>query len=92
MPEILLIVETTFTPHDTGGYPHVPGVYTDTQIEAWKKVHIDYRFLSIPTCLTVRLIESGHWRRSCQRIVHIPPTLGIGSHPDAEFLQKQDSP
>ena len=33
-------IPSTFISHDAGGYTHVTDIYTDTQIEAWKKVHI----------------------------------------------------
>ncbi|KIJ58817.1 hypothetical protein HYDPIDRAFT_55791, partial [Hydnomerulius pinastri MD-312] len=29
----LLITEATFISHDAGGYTHVPGIYTDAQVE-----------------------------------------------------------
>ena len=35
-PGSLLITEATFISHDAGGYAHVPGIYTDAQIQAWK--------------------------------------------------------
>ncbi|KIJ57786.1 hypothetical protein HYDPIDRAFT_103847, partial [Hydnomerulius pinastri MD-312] len=34
----LLITEATFISHDAGGYAYVPGIYTDAQVEGWKKV------------------------------------------------------
>ena len=37
-PGTLLITEATFISHDAGGYAHVPGIYTDEQVKAWKKV------------------------------------------------------
>ncbi|KIJ16031.1 hypothetical protein PAXINDRAFT_168669 [Paxillus involutus ATCC 200175] len=37
-PGTLLITEGTFISHDAGGYEHVPGIYTDAQIEGWKKI------------------------------------------------------
>ncbi|KAF9238925.1 hypothetical protein BU15DRAFT_88172 [Melanogaster broomeanus] len=37
-PGTLLIAEATFISRDAGGYEHVPGIYTDAQIEAWKQV------------------------------------------------------
>ncbi|KIJ07050.1 hypothetical protein PAXINDRAFT_91013 [Paxillus involutus ATCC 200175] len=33
-----LITEGTFISHDAGGYEHVPGIYTDAQVEGWKQV------------------------------------------------------
>ena len=37
-PGTLLFTEATFISHDAGGLAHVPGIYTDEQIKAWKKV------------------------------------------------------
>ncbi|KIJ16015.1 hypothetical protein PAXINDRAFT_75914 [Paxillus involutus ATCC 200175] len=37
-PGTLLITEATFISHGAGGYEHVPGIYTDAQIEGWKQV------------------------------------------------------
>ncbi|KAF8443012.1 hypothetical protein L210DRAFT_3759378 [Boletus edulis BED1] len=37
-PGTLLITEATFISHDAGGYAHVPGIYTEEQIQGWKKV------------------------------------------------------
>ncbi|KIJ65338.1 hypothetical protein HYDPIDRAFT_27361 [Hydnomerulius pinastri MD-312] len=37
-PGTLLITEATFISHDAGGYEHVPGIYTNEQIEGWKKI------------------------------------------------------
>jgi NADPH2 dehydrogenase len=34
----LLITEATFIAEQYGGYPNVPGIYNDDQIEAWKKI------------------------------------------------------
>lgn len=38
VPGTLLISEATPVAARTGNYPNVPGVYTDAQIKAWKKV------------------------------------------------------
>ena len=43
-PGSLLITEATFISHDAGGYAHVPGIYTDAQIQAWKEVRICFLF------------------------------------------------
>ncbi|KAH7925249.1 FMN-linked oxidoreductase [Leucogyrophana mollusca] len=37
-PGSLLIAEATFITQQAGGFEHVPGIYTDSQIEGWKKV------------------------------------------------------
>ena len=41
-PGTLLITEATFISHDAGGHAHVPGIYTDEQIKAWKKVRTSF--------------------------------------------------
>ncbi|KAF5353714.1 hypothetical protein D9758_008657 [Tetrapyrgos nigripes] len=37
-PGTLLITEATFIDARAGGYPHVPGIWSDEQIAAWKEV------------------------------------------------------
>jgi NADPH2 dehydrogenase len=37
-PGTLLVTEGTFISPQAGGYTHVPGIYNEAQIEAWKKV------------------------------------------------------
>ncbi|KAI8930397.1 hypothetical protein NX059_012477 [Plenodomus lindquistii] len=38
VPGTLLITEATFISKQHGGYPNVPGIYNQEQIDAWKKV------------------------------------------------------
>ncbi|KAF2852743.1 FMN-linked oxidoreductase [Plenodomus tracheiphilus IPT5] len=38
VPGTLLITEATFIAKQYGGYPNVPGIYNQEQIDAWKKV------------------------------------------------------
>lgn len=38
VPGTLLITEATFISHENGGYASVPGIYTQDQINGWKKV------------------------------------------------------
>ncbi|KAK1752191.1 hypothetical protein QBC47DRAFT_389971 [Echria macrotheca] len=38
VPGTLLITEATFMSAKSGGYRNVPGIYTDAQIAAWKKI------------------------------------------------------
>ncbi|KAH7904663.1 hypothetical protein BJ138DRAFT_1130863 [Hygrophoropsis aurantiaca] len=37
-PGTLLITEATFISQKAGGFDHVPGIYTEEQIEAWKSI------------------------------------------------------
>ncbi|KAH7923773.1 FMN-linked oxidoreductase [Leucogyrophana mollusca] len=37
-PGTLLITEATFISQEAGGYQHIPGIYTDEQIEGWKEI------------------------------------------------------
>lgn len=41
VPGTLLITEATFIAPEAGGFDHVPGIWNDEQIVAWKKVSID---------------------------------------------------
>ncbi|PSN67383.1 FMN-linked oxidoreductase [Corynespora cassiicola Philippines] len=38
VPGTLLVTEATFISPQAGGYPNVPGIYNQAQIDAWKKV------------------------------------------------------
>lgn len=38
IPGTLLITEATFIAPQAGGYRHVPGIWSEDQIQAWKKV------------------------------------------------------
>ena len=38
VPGTLLITEATFISARAGGYPNIPGVYTEEQIKAWKEI------------------------------------------------------
>ncbi|CAE6480663.1 unnamed protein product [Rhizoctonia solani] len=38
VPGTLLITEATFISPEAGGYDHVPGIWSDEQIAAWKKI------------------------------------------------------
>jgi len=37
-PGTLLVTEATFISHDAGGSANAPGIYTDNQIQGWKKI------------------------------------------------------
>ena len=38
VPGTLLITEATFIAAEAGGYDNVPGIWSDAQVAAWKKV------------------------------------------------------
>ncbi|KAG2122181.1 hypothetical protein BD769DRAFT_1608367 [Suillus cothurnatus] len=38
IPGTLLVTEATFISQKAGGYDNVPGIYTDAQVEEWKKI------------------------------------------------------
>jgi NADPH2 dehydrogenase len=38
VPGTLLVSEATYISHRHGGYPNVPGIFNDAQMEAWKSV------------------------------------------------------
>ena len=71
VPGTLLISEATLLePH----LPHAPGIFTDEQIVAWKRV----RMISPVQCGGFILMPgaTGHGRGSRQRLVYIRPALG----------------
>ncbi len=39
VPGTLLITEATYIAAEAGGSPHVPGIWSEAQIAAWKQVH-----------------------------------------------------
>ena len=39
-PGTLLITEATFISSQSGGFPNVPGIWSDEQIAVWKEVHV----------------------------------------------------
>ncbi|CAE6339894.1 unnamed protein product, partial [Rhizoctonia solani] len=47
-PGTLLITEATFISPEAGGYDHVPGIWSDEQIAAWKKARCRH-FIFFPT-------------------------------------------
>lgn len=77
VPGTLLIAEATFISHHAGGFPHVPGIYTDEQMNGWKKVSTLF-FRETLMC-DIRMAASGYRRRPCQGVVHLSPTLGAWS-------------
>ncbi len=44
VPGTLLISEATFIAPQAGGMPHVPGIWSQEQIEAWKPVSHRYLY------------------------------------------------
>ncbi|EPQ51315.1 FMN-linked oxidoreductase [Gloeophyllum trabeum ATCC 11539] len=40
MPGTLLITEATYIARKAGGYPHVPGIWSEEQIAAWKAIDL----------------------------------------------------
>ena len=44
VPGTLLVTEATFIALEASGYANAPGIYTDEQISAWKKVRVVVEF------------------------------------------------
>ena len=76
VPGSLLITEGTLIHPAAGPFPHAPNIYTDTQVQAWKKVRTVHTYL-LKSSLTSRPVDCR--RGPCQRLVHLPPTLGSRS-------------
>jgi hypothetical protein len=73
-PGTLLVTEATFIAAKAGGYPNVPGIWSDEQITEWRKVS---RTLSC-ICLANRWLYMllGNGCRPCQRFIHLSATVG----------------
>ena len=41
VPGTLLITESTLIAPQAGGFPNIPGVWNDEQVDAWKNVRVD---------------------------------------------------
>ena len=58
-PGTLLITEATFIAARAGGSDHIPGIWSDAQVEGWKRVRMDLRVKDPPFgstyCLPSRL-------------------------------------
>jgi NADPH2 dehydrogenase len=54
-PGTLLLTEATFIAAEAGGYDNIPGIWSDAQIQAWKKVSsVVFRFLGLVTYVVNR--------------------------------------
>jgi hypothetical protein len=69
----LLITEATIIAAKAGGLDHVPGIYSEEQVEAWKQVSRSVEENSAN-------LRSGVGDRygSRKRLFHIPPAMGAG--------------
>ena len=45
IPGTFLVSEATLIKHEAGGYAHVPGIWSDEQIAAWKEVGICFIYI-----------------------------------------------
>ena len=79
VPGTLLITEATFIAPQAGGYAHVPGIWNDAQIAAWKKVsHCSM------TAYTLKLKSHVDRGRSAREgVVHIHADMGAWSGSDS---------
>ena len=46
VPGTLLISEATIIAPEAGGFTHVPGIWSEEQVSAWKQVRRFYNFMS----------------------------------------------
>ncbi|KAF8139845.1 hypothetical protein EV363DRAFT_1444331 [Boletus edulis] len=82
-PGTLLIAEATLISHDAGGYSHVPGIYTDEQINAWKKNPV----LRV-ACEWHQVTDAVHAKGSYIFL----QLWSLGRVADVDFLENQDPP
>jgi NADPH2 dehydrogenase len=52
VPGTLLIAEATVIAPEAGGFTHVPGIWSEEQVSAWKQVEYSYCFMDCnrPIC------------------------------------------
>ena len=62
-PGTLLITDATYIAQKAGGYDHAPGIWSDAQIKAWKKVR-NVSNLSASHCFLTTSATIGHGRSS----------------------------
>lgn len=74
VPGTLIIAEATFIAPRAGLYDHVPGVWNNDQIAAWKKAS-DSHYTSI-SCRGITFVAIDYRRDTREGVIHIPSTLG----------------
>jgi NADPH2 dehydrogenase len=73
VPGTLLITEPTFISPQAGGYAHVPGIWSDDQVRAWKEVtdavHAKRSFIFLQLWALGRLAKPDVLERTGHRVV-----------------------
>lgn len=81
VPGTLIISEATFISAKAGGYPNIPGLWTDAQLAAWKKVTD-----AIHAKGSKAFVQLWHLGRAA----HPDPVGSGGAVPDDNFDYKKD--
>ena len=79
VPGTLMISEATFIAPYAGLDDHVPGIWNQEQIAAWRKVTSGLPSLWSYNVLTCCTSLSDRRCYTCQGVLHIPPALGSRS-------------
>lgn len=75
VPGTLLIAEAAIVAPEAGGIAHMPGIYNDKQIEAWRKVRfVTLRFEHAPSDCE----HQGDGRCPWEGVAHLPANRGDG--------------
>ena len=76
-PGTLLVTEATYVSPQGGGYDGVPGIYTDEQTKAWKKVvdgvHAKKSFISLQAWFLGRVADPRVLKKEGQKYVSVSP-------------------
>jgi 2,4-dienoyl-CoA reductase-like NADH-dependent reductase (Old Yellow Enzyme family) len=79
LPGTLIISEATFIAHKASGYSfHVPGIWSDEQVAAWKKVCSFPRHSPQHAVLNA-LYVPGDGCRARKRVIYVLAALGTGT-------------
>jgi hypothetical protein len=83
-PATLAITEATFIAPQAGGYPNVPGIWSDEQVAGWKPVrHDPFPFPRVRSEMPLAHALGGatdRGRGAQKRVVYLPPALGTRTH------------
>ncbi|KAI5964472.1 hypothetical protein KGF57_000964 [Candida theae] len=76
-PGTLLVTEATYVSPQAGGFDRAPGIYTDEQTRAWKKVvdgvHAKKSFISLQAWFLGRVADPRVLKKEGQRYVSVSP-------------------
>lgn len=86
----LLITEATFMSEEAGGYARAPGIYSDAQVEAWKKVTDGVHSKGgLIFCQFWALGRANGGKQEHIKVV-APSAIGLKGNPEPEAMTEAD--